>query len=180
MEVPMTGIPEFLTKDPENLEQNDDGSVYIPIWQVEKDLDTISDGRWSRKNHKYSFHPISDASRILATSHELIIQYGGVERILLCSSLIDPVDYPGVKNLLQTGIAEATKAGVKILGKRFGGELNDRTVPKKVKNKLPVKVKPDKAVLTAYTKAVMDNDTKKIEQLLTRYDIKTEKDYAKS
>lgn len=180
MEVPMTGIPQFFASDPQNLEQNDDGSSYIPIWQVEKDLNEVTEGNWSRYDHKYSFHPDKEGNEWLSTSHLLEVNYSGMKRILLCSSLINPMEYPGNSNLLQTGIAEATKAGVKVLGKRFGSELNERVLPKQKKKKEPIKARPDKAIMTAYTNAIMQNDTAKIEQLLSRYDIKTDADYAKS
>lgn len=169
---------QFLQKDPVNIEENNDKSQYIPIWQVERDLDYLSNGNWSRFDHKYSFHADHEGTEWLATSHLLKISYVGMERILVCSSFINPNEY-GISNILQTGIAEATKAGVKVLGKRFGIELNERTMPKKPP-KVKRKATPDKAIMSAYTKAIMDNDTEKQAQLLEIYDIKIDKDYAKS
>lgn len=178
MKAKLLQIPEFLNSDPENIEQNDDGSVYIPIWQVENDLNYISHGKWGRFSHKYSFHIDHNGVEWLATSHELDVNYNGVKRILLCSSFISPLDYKETKNFIHTGIAEATKAGVKVLGKRFGRELNERTVLKPKTKKEPIKARPDNKVMAAYLKAVAEKDTPTIERLLKRYDIKTEKDYA--
>jgi isopropylmalate/homocitrate/citramalate synthase len=175
-----TGVQEFLNKEPVNVEENADKSQYIPIWQVERDLDMITMCNWSRYDHKYSFHADNEGTEWLATSHLLRLNYGIVERILVCSSFINPTEY-GITNILQTGIAEATKAGVKVLGKRFGIELNDRTVPKgTAKVRKQHKAKPDKSIMDAYLKAVMENDTLKQAQLLAIYDIKTSEDYAKS
>lgn len=171
---------QFLQKDPVNIEENADKSQYIPIWQVERDLNYLSDSNWSRFDHKYSFHADHEGTEWLATSHLLKISYGGMERILVCSSFINPNEY-GISNILQTGVAEATKAGVKVLGKRFGIELNERTAPKKTAPaKEKKKAAPDKTIMAAYTKAIMENDTVKIEQLLSIYDIKIGEDYAKS
>ena len=178
MSVPMTGIAEFLSSEPINVEQNDNGSLFIPIWQVEKDLDAFTENNWSRFNHRYSFQTDHTGVEWVVTSHELEIYYGGLKRILLCSSIINPQEYIGNSNIIHTGISEATKAGVKVLGKRFGSELNDRVAPKK-KKKEPIKARPDATVMKAYVKACMDNDKGKINQLLSRYDIKTDEDYAK-
>lgn len=183
MKTKISPKPDFLSSDPINLEQNDDGSSYIPIWQVENDLNDLCKCNWGRFEHKYSFHANHSGEEWLSTSHLLEVNYSGMKRILLCSSLINPKEYPGNSNLLQTGIAEATKAGVKVLGKRFGKELNDRVISKaatKPNRKPPIKARPDNTVMSAYIKAVSEKDTKKIEQLLARYDIKTEVDYAKS
>lgn len=171
--------PDFLATDPINIEKNDDGSEYIPIWQVENDLDTLCGKNWSRYDHKYSLHTDHSGYEWLATSLLLEINVVGVKRILVCSSFISAEHYAGNTNLLQTGVAEATKAGVKVLGKRFGKELNDRFVPNVKKIKPPIKARPDSAVINAYHKAIFEKDTAKIEQLLSRYDIKTEGDYAK-
>lgn len=171
-------LTDFFNSEPENLEQNDDGSVYIPIWQVENDLNHVTHSQWGRFNHKYSFHVDINGIEWLATSHELEVNYAGTKRILLCSSFISPLDYKGTKNFIHTGIAEATKAGVKVLGKRFGRELNERTALKVKIKKEPIKARPDSKVMTAYLKAVAEKDVQTTERLLNRYDIKTEKDYA--
>jgi hypothetical protein len=173
-------MKEFIESDPQGLEKNDDGSEYIPIWQVENDLDHLCGNNWSRHSHKYSFHVGHSGEEWLSTSHLLEVNYSGMKRVLLCSSIITLQEYPFNSNLVQTGIAEATKAGVKVIGRRFGKELNDRTISKEKKKKDPIKARPDKSVMNAYMKAVADKDTSKIDQLLSRYDIKIGTDYAKS
>lgn len=175
---PIQKFDDFFNSDPLVIEQNDDGSLYIPIWQVEKDLDFISNSNWSRAKHQYAFHADHSGEEWLSTSCEVMLTYSGMERILLCSSIISPKQYPMNQNILQTGIAEATKAGVKILGRRFGNELNARNIPKTKKVKDPIKSRPDNKVMSAYLKAIAEKDETTIERLLKRYDIKTEISHA--
>jgi hypothetical protein len=173
---------QFVLQAPEVLEYNDDGTAYIPIWAVENDLDTLTGYDWSRNHHHYSFDTDSTGLNWLSTSLELHIAYMGRSKTLLCGSRICISSYQDNSNLIQTGIAEATKAGVKVLGIRFGKELNERTVLKTSapKKKVPIKRKPDAKVMKVYTEAVMKNNVTEQERLLSMYDIKTEKDYAKS
>lgn len=173
-------IIEFLAYEPDpktDLEYNDDGSAYIPIWKVETWLDELTAGTWGRSNHKYSIHP-GHSNEWLATSHELKLSYAGVDRILLCSSFIDPIQYPGARNLLQTGIAEATKAGVKILGSRFGKNLNDRTIIKAKTTKERIRKKPDATVMKAYMAAFGKQDMETMKRLVEVYDINTSEIHA--
>lgn len=160
------------------IEKNEDGSLFIPIRIIEELLDSVSEKTWDRVNHKYSFHIDAAGDQSLATSFELkLIAFGG-ERTLLCSSFIRLKDYENNSNILQTGIAEATKAGVKVLGKRFGKDLNHSIQNKK--EKVPIKRKPDAKVMSAYMNAIMNNHNEEITRLLSMYDIKTENNYAKS
>jgi len=99
--------------------------AYQPIWVIEDLLNSyckkMERDHWDRSKHHYSFVEIGNFV-YLATSHEILI----LGRSILCSSCIKISDYPNNTNYLQTGIAEATKAGVKVLGNRFGASLNDR------------------------------------------------------
>ena len=160
----------------EELESKDSapGIVYQPIWVIEKLLNELSDKNWDRVDHKYSFHTDNAGTQWLATSHLLKVNVGGVERTLLCSSFINPLEYGETSNLLQTGIAEATKAGVKVLGTRFGFALNNRTVLKEKKTKIKSKVVPDAKILASYHKAVAEKDEGTIAKLIGIYDIKQE------
>lgn len=173
-------IIEWLSVEPDpksELEYNEDGSAYIPIWKIEDYLDKLCEGKWSRPGHKYSFHTIL-STEWLATSHDLEVNYAGMKRILLCSSFINTLDYSDSKNILQAGVAEATKAGCKVLGARFGKNLNDRNIlkPKIVKER--AKAKPDDSILKAYWAAFNKNDMSTMKRLTTIYDIKTEEIHA--
>ncbi len=168
-------VPE---EEIELLDETDSKSAYQPIWVIETLLDRLTSNNWNRLNHKYSFHPDSMGVEWLATSHEIELFYEGTRRVLICSSFINPNQYLDTRNLLQTGIAEATKAGVKILGSRFGKGLNDRMVLKTKPKRTKVKVTPDAKVMQAYINAVALQDKETIEKLLSHYDIKTEQDAA--
>jgi peroxiredoxin len=98
--------------------------------------------------------------------------------VLICSSFINPKEYPDNTNLLQTGIAEATKAGVKVLGVRFGKSLNARTVFKKRNLKAAVKRNPDNKVLQAYHAAKSKDDFDTINRIEEMYNIKQETNVA--
>lgn len=164
-------VPET---DIELLDDKDTMSAYIPIWIIESLLDYLSFNKWDRRNHKYSFHPDHSGGEWLATSIELEITYAGMTRTLICSSFINTSSYPENKNILQTGIAEATKSGVKILGRRFGKCLNERAVMKKKVARVAIKVKPDSKVMATYLNAIQNKDTEKIATILKIYDIKTD------
>lgn len=168
-------VPE---EEIELLDDTDPKSAYMPIWVIETLLDRLTMGNWNRLNHKYSFHPDTMGVEWLATSHELELLYDGVRRVLICTSFINPNQFLDTRNLMQTGIAEATKAGVKVLGSRFGKGLNDRMVLKTKPKRQKIKVTPDAKVMKAYMEAVAENDTEKINNLLSHYDIKTDKDHA--
>lgn len=147
--------------------------VYQPIWVIEKLLDEMTQNNWSRTDHKYSFHSDKEGVEWLATSHTLnFCNDAGEQRVLLCSSFINPMEYQETSNLLHTGIAEATKAGVKVLGDRFGKSLNSRTILKEKKTPVKSKAVPDARILKAYHKAITDNDQETIDRLVKIYDIK--------
>lgn len=173
----MENYKEWLNEEVPDFELDEkDGALFIPIWVVESLLDELSGCNWNRYEHKYSLHPDSNGVEWLATSHLLDVFYGDGKRTLLCSSFINPQQYPDAKNLLQTGIAEATKAGVKVLGVRFGKSLNERTTFKKKKAKVPIKRTPDKKVLQAYADAIQREDEETISKIESMYNIKTQQD----
>jgi hypothetical protein len=165
----ITNIPDWLKLPvpPEEIELNDDGSEFQPIWVIESLLDELCNSNWSRHSHRYSFHEMYNTFW-LATSIVTEVKYTGTRRNLACSSYINLLDYSGNSNILQTGIAEATKAGVKILGSRFGYSLNKRTTsPKK---RAAVKMPPDKKIRLAYAEAVSHQEQDKIKMLESIYD----------
>lgn len=166
----MENYQAWLNENPPITEEKD-GALFIPIWAVEGDLLSLCGHNWSRYDHKYSFYNDHNGDLWLATSIITEVNYEEIKRTLACSSFIRQLDYPDGKNFLQTGISEATKAGVKVLGPRFGYSLNDRSVPKK-KTKERVKAAPDNQIMKAYRKAVYDQDEKTIKRLTTIYDIK--------
>lgn len=149
------------------IEKNDDGSEFQPIWVIESLLDELCNYNWSRHSHRYSLHETHN-NWWLATSIVTELKYNGIRRNLVCGSFINMNDYPGNSNMLQTGIAEATKAGVKVLGSRFGYSLNNRT--SSVKLKKPVKMSPDKKIRLDYANAVNAGDTEKINMYESIYD----------
>lgn len=168
-------IKEWLDTEPAITEQNEDGSLYVPIWAIESDLNELcktKDGvyEWSRHNHKWLVHVDHNGEEWLATSILVELNYEGIKRLLSGSSFISPSQYPDSKNFLQTGISEATKAATKVLGNRFGYSLNDRTVIKKT-SKERKKAKPDEQILKAYHKAKSDGDSETISRLSNVYDI---------
>jgi hypothetical protein len=165
-------IKDWLAGEPPITEEKD-GALYVPIWQVEADLNELCENNWSRHNHKYSLHTDHDGDVWVATSVITEVNYGELRRLLICSSYIRAAEYPDSKNILQTGIAEATKAGVKVLGNRFGYALNDRTVLKEKPAKQRIKPKPDAQILKAYNKALIEKDSQTISRLTTIYDINT-------
>lgn len=164
-------IAVWLNEEPTEIEWTDDlkPAAYIPIWAVENYLDILSDSSWERYDHKYVWREMFNTT-MLSTSHLLKVR----NRVLLCSSIIDPAKYQDSGNLLQTGIAEATKAGVKVLGRKFGRFLNERNVLKPKPDRVKRKAAPDAQIMKAYLKAMHDNDIKTIERLVGIYDIKTE------
>ncbi len=154
----------------EEIELNDDGSEFQPIWVIEKLLDELCNYNWSRHSHRYSLHEIGN-SFWLATSIITEIKYnlppGTVRRNLACSSFLDLSQYTNNSNILQTGIAEATKAGVKVLGSRFGYSLNQRTA-KKIREK--TKMPPDKKIKEQYARYVSEKNESKVKLLESIYD----------
>jgi hypothetical protein len=173
----MENTQEWLNSDPPIIEEKD-GALFVPGWAVEADLNLLCEYNWNRHNHKYSFHVDHNGDEWVATSVLLELHYfiSGitVKRILAGSSFIKIADYPESKNILQTGITEATKAGTKVLGNRFGYSLNNRTVIKEKQKKERVKSAPDPQIMKAYLKAVHEKDEATIKRLTTIYDIKTE------
>lgn len=165
------------------LEQNEkDGSDYIPIWMIETLLNEYSNLMvtdmtdtvlpWSRYNHKYAFHEVA-GFEWLSTSLELKVG----NRILLCGSMIKLLDYPDNSNWIATGIAEATKAGVKVLGNKFGKSLNARTVLKNkngTQQKTSHKMKPDAEIRKKHLQAIIAKDEVTIMKLEAAYDLNIE------
>lgn len=128
----MINISEWLIAPPpeEEITKDKIKGEYLDITVVERLLDDYCKAMsccWSRKTHHYSFHTIGGEAW-LATSLEIHFNHRDAH-VILCGSFIRLADYPYNRNMVQTGISEATKAGVKILGNRFGKSLNDRGVP---------------------------------------------------
>jgi hypothetical protein len=149
-------------------------AAYQPIWVIEFLLNQLSENTWERYDHKYSFHTDREGFEWLATSHLLKVQLGKTEvsRVLVCSSFIRLIDYGGNSNILQTGIAEATKAGCKVLGCRFGNTLNNRAEIKVKSVKERVKPKPDAKILMQYNQAKEFKQTDIINKIEEIYDVK--------
>lgn len=167
-------IAVWLNEEPTEIEWTDDlkPAAYIPIWAVENYLDILSDSSWERYDHKFVWREMFNTI-MLSTSHLLKVR----NRVLLCSSIIDPAQYNGSGNLLHTGIAEATKAGVKVLGRKFGRFLNERDILKEKPVRVKRKAAPDAQIMKAYLNAIKEKDTKTVERLTDIYDIKIEANY---
>jgi hypothetical protein len=149
------------------------GAQYQPIWVIENLLDELTSATWNRCNHKFEVKEFGDDVHIL-TSIEVHVNYGGYSRVLIGGSSISGKDYPDNPNPAQVGIAEATKAAVKVLGRRFGRYLNDRDVNKetgKRTEKKAVKIFADVGIMLEYTRAIQENDIEKINNLQAAYDL---------
>lgn len=154
-----------------------DGGLFQDIRVIESLLDAYTCRKWSRANHRYEFH-----EGALSTSFELILPDEDDTRrtrVILCASLIDLADYDGNPNLLMTGISEATKAGVKILGRRFGKDLNeergvgrkiDNTIAAPKKKREAVKMMPDAKIKKELAMAVASGNRDKVAKLKDMYD----------
>jgi hypothetical protein len=179
----ITDIKAWLDEHPtpDMIEQNPDGSDYLPIWVVENLLEELYENKateWDRKNHQYMVHEIN-GFLYLSTSFELFLKNGihpEFNRTILCGSMIKLLDYPDNSNWIATGIAEATKAGVKVLGNKFGKSLNARTVLKNKngsdKKRNTELLKPDKEIRLQHGRALLENDTDAIQKLEKIYDFK--------
>ena len=171
-----------------------DGGLFQDIRVIESLLDAYTGKNWNRLKHQYSFHltpsisPDDPGQYLLATSCELIIpgvDHGDRDRVILCTSCIDVAQYPNQPNILMTGLSEATKAGVKVLGRRFGKDLNEErgagrreSTSDNGRKRAPVKMKPDAKIMKEYLNAVSTGNKEKVSKLKEIYDIKTEEDYA--
>jgi hypothetical protein len=109
---------QFCNSEPSVVFKNEQGAEYIPIWAIEDDLDTL-DESWHKREHKWEY---SKCGNYLSTSIVVVV-FG---RTLCGASYIRITDYPSEQNIMAVGISEAIKNAVKVLGKRFGRELNDR------------------------------------------------------
>lgn len=161
-----------------------EGGLFQDIRVVENLLDAYTSKSWGRKNHNYEFHTITvdgHTETYLSTSIEIHL---GCEdgRVLIGGSMLKLTDYAENPNIVMTGVSEATKAAVKVLGRRFGKDLNEEsgagrrpeTNRKTTVKRAPVLMKPDKKIMNEYLQAVCAGDKQKIEKMKSIYDIKVE------
>lgn len=151
----------------EELSQNVDGGVFIPIGIVEKKLFRL-DSHWGTE--KFIFKLFTAGGVIFAdASLELVVNYAGRTRRLIGAvtlpvpTEIDITNPAENLNFSATCKSEATKNAIKPLGLAFGQGLNDRLTtntpqPKTSANgrKKPdaVMLPPDKKIQQQYNDAV--------------------------
>lgn len=150
---------------PENeIDYNDDGSEFIPIPIVEGLLSKV-DVCWGTENFKFRIFSIGERT-FASGSLELVLMFFGRLRRVVGAATIEIISGDNVEAIIKS---ESIKNSSKVLGKRFGRDLNGRgdmlirqspspTIKKNGKQKPPaVKKDPDEKMQAQYNKAV---DTK--------------------
>lgn len=178
---------KWLNEDPEFIDYNMDGSEFVPILILEKQL-TVLDSHWSTENFKFRTFSVLDKIYV-SSSIELIVSYNGKTRKLVGASTFE---FKGNDHLEDTpttlesaepsSLSESTKNAAKKLGKRFGSQLNDRggdvirNTEKKTNKpvrdiKNAVKMDADQKIIETYKNAVKENNTVLSTMLENRYNI---------
>lgn len=175
----------WLNEDPDIIDYNDDGSTFIPILVVERQL-TELDQYWSTENFKFRTFIVNEKVYV-SSSIELVISYAGKTRRLVGASTYqfkpdENLEYGSatLENAEPSSLSESIKNGVKKLGKRFGSELNDRVtdVIRNGKKKTPrniqnsVKMDADEGIKNMYEKAIADDNKPLITMLENRFNLK--------
>lgn len=173
-------IPKWIDDDPpqEEIDQNADGSEFIPIPIVE-DLLYKVDPYWGTENFKFRIFNIEQFF-FASSSVELVINFFGTIRRLVGASTFEISEG---ENVEAKALSESTKNASKKLGKRFGKNLNGRgdmlvkemplPAPKKNGKEKPpaVKLQPDLKIQAQYNHAV-ENKTGMVDVLEALYEIK--------
>lgn len=175
----------WLNEEPEIIDYNLDGSTFIPILIVERQL-TELDPHWSTENFKFRTFIVNDKVYV-SSSIELVVTYAGTTRRLVGASTYEfksdeNLEYGSatLENAEPTSLSESLKNGVKRLGKRFGSELNDRVTDvirngkKKPARSIENSVKndADEKIMEMYKEAVANGNTQITTMLERRYNIK--------
>lgn len=164
---------------PEEIQDNTDGSQYLPIGIVETKLRQF-DPAWSANN--FTFLPISfyDGT-YLNGSIEVTVSIcfgdgGKYMKVMVGAATIKAEDYLPNTDWAATLKAECIKNAVKALGAQFGSELNGRVDVRKdiVGNKQRPradKIVPDANILEQYREAVAKGNEKKRVMIEAAYDL---------
>jgi hypothetical protein len=174
----------FIESAPLIIEDNADGSQFVPIGIVETDL-TELDTHWGTENFKFRVFQMGEYWYI-SSSVELAINYGGLKRKLVGASTVR-VDQqnPIIDNAESISLSESTKSAAKKIGKRFGSELNGRmdairffepstNTARNNQKKSAVLMKPDEKIIQQWQQAHAKNDIQKIKFLESMYDLSNE------
>lgn len=177
----------WLNEEPEFIDYNLDGSEFIPILFLEKQL-TELDSHWGTENFKFRTFSVLDKIYI-SSSVELVISYNGKQRRLVGASTFQFKTADGIEEMPSTlesaepsSLSESLKNAAKKLGNRFGSQLNDRggdvirnngkKSNRPVRDpKNSVKMDADEKIMEMYNNAVKDNNTAIVIMLETRYNI---------
>lgn len=176
----------WIDNDPEEgeVETNDDGSQFIPIYFVERKLFKL-DSHWGTEDfHFQLFKGVSNAM-LVQSSLELVVTYGGrTRRIVGSTTAFVPADVDFTDPLVNSNYSgtlksENIKNAAKTIGNAFGAALNERDIiltpvnksQKNGKQKPPaVKMKPDSKIQKQYDDAMDRLDTGMMQLLESIYD----------
>ncbi len=146
------------------IDHNDDGSIFIPIFFVETKL-TKLDPFWGTENFKFQFLKSASGMMFADGSLELVVTYGGrTRRLVGAVTMIVPADTDFTDPFVNSNFSATIKSlaisnSVKPIGPSFGQNLNDRGVilnpsPAAKKNGKqkppPVKKKPPEKIQQQY------------------------------
>lgn len=153
-----------------------DGALYIPIGQLENNLDELL---WSTKNFQHQIYKDGYANLCVAASLELEICYLTTEKKMIKRTFVGACNFalsylePNT-HFLATAKSECIKNAASDIGKYFGRGLNDNLVPSsKNSEKKVVKSKPDSKITKQFAEAVAAGDEATIIMLSNIYEIKT-------
>lgn len=122
---------DWINTPPIIVDQNADGSEFIPIGIIEGSL-TKLDPHWGDENFRFQIFTGRSGAMLADGSLELIVTYGGRQRRLVgAATMLIPADVdfddPSINsNYGATIKAECRKNAAKGLGLHFGAGLNDR------------------------------------------------------
>lgn len=141
---------DWINTQPPVVEQNADGSEFIPIGHVEAGL-TRLDPHWGDENFRFQLFVGRTGAMLADGSLELVITYGGKTRRLVgAATMLIPADVdfddPAVNsNYGATIKAECRKNAAKGIGIYFGAGLNERLTINTPQQNKPVngRKKPD-------------------------------------
>lgn len=157
----------WINSDPEEVDTNADGSLFIPIFFVEGKL-TRLDPFWGTENFRFQLVRGASGAMFASGSLEIVVMYGGrTRRLVGAATQYVPADLDYENPTLNTNYeavikSECIKNGVKAIGKAFGSALNERDViaspankSGKTKREKPpaVKMKPTEKIQAQYNKA---------------------------